>query len=141
MCTRGVRVSTLAPDYFPTELTGHLADVGFAQSVRERTLLARTPALEEVDGPFLFQATAASGYMTGQVLVIDGGWIAVWPRQSAHLAPRQDTGNFPSGTPHNGEPNWLPTAAVAQYLVIWPIEPRLPSSDYPVESPDHQTGP
>jgi len=74
---RGVRVNALAPGYFPTELTGHLADAGFAQSIREHTLLARTPALEEIDGPLLFLATAASSYMTGQVLVIDGGWTAV----------------------------------------------------------------
>jgi NAD(P)-dependent dehydrogenase (short-subunit alcohol dehydrogenase family) len=74
---RGVRVNALAPGYFPTELTGHLADAGFAESIRERTLLARTPALEEIDGPLLFLATAASSYMTGQTLVIDGGWTAI----------------------------------------------------------------
>jgi NAD(P)-dependent dehydrogenase (short-subunit alcohol dehydrogenase family) len=73
----GVRVNALAPGYFPTELTGHLADVGFARSISEHTLLARTPALEEIDGPLLFLATAASSYMTGQTLVIDGGWTAV----------------------------------------------------------------
>jgi NAD(P)-dependent dehydrogenase (short-subunit alcohol dehydrogenase family) len=74
---RGVRVNALAPGYFPTELTGFLADPGFERSVRQRTLLGRTPALEEIDGPLLFLATAASSYMTGQVLVIDGGWTAV----------------------------------------------------------------
>ena len=74
---RGVRVNALAPGYFPTELTGHLADAGFARSICEHTLLARPPALEEIDGPLLFLATAASSYMTGQVLVIDGGWTAV----------------------------------------------------------------
>jgi NAD(P)-dependent dehydrogenase (short-subunit alcohol dehydrogenase family) len=73
----GVRVNALAPGYFPTDLTGHLADAGFAQAIREHTLLARTPALAEIDGPLLFLATAASSYMTGQVLVIDGGWTAV----------------------------------------------------------------
>ena len=74
---RGVRVNALAPGYFPTELTGHLADADFARFIRERTLLGRTPALEEIDGPLLFLATAASSYMTGQVLVIDGGWTAI----------------------------------------------------------------
>ena len=72
----GVRVNALAPGFFPTELTGHLADSDFAQYIREQTLLGRTPALEELDGPLLFLATAASSYMTGQVLVIDGGWTA-----------------------------------------------------------------
>jgi NAD(P)-dependent dehydrogenase (short-subunit alcohol dehydrogenase family) len=74
---RGVRVNALAPGYFPTEMTGHLADADLARSIREHTLLARPPALEEIDGPLLFLATAASTYMTGQVLVIDGGWTAV----------------------------------------------------------------
>ena len=73
----GVRVNTLAPGYFPTDLTGFLTDPVFAQSIRDRTLLGRTPAPHELDGPLLFLATDASSYMTGQTLVIDGGWTAV----------------------------------------------------------------
>jgi NAD(P)-dependent dehydrogenase (short-subunit alcohol dehydrogenase family) len=73
----GVRVNALAPGYFPTELTGFLADPAFAQSIRDRTLLGRAPAPDELDGPLLFLATDASSYMTGQTLVIDGGWTAV----------------------------------------------------------------
>ena len=74
---RGVRVNALAPGYFPTEMTGFLADPAFERSIRKHTLLARTPALEEIDGPLLFLASAASSYMTGQVLVVDGGWTAI----------------------------------------------------------------
>jgi NAD(P)-dependent dehydrogenase (short-subunit alcohol dehydrogenase family) len=71
----GVRVNALAPGYFPTELTGFLAVAEFAATIRDRTLLARTPAVHEIDGPLLFLASDASSYMTGQVL-IDGGWTA-----------------------------------------------------------------
>jgi NAD(P)-dependent dehydrogenase (short-subunit alcohol dehydrogenase family) len=74
---RGVRVNALAPGYFPTELTGFLTDPELVRSIHEQTLLARTPTLEEIDGPLLFLATDASSYMTGQVLVIDGGWTAL----------------------------------------------------------------
>ena len=73
----GVRVNALAPGYFPTDLTGFLTDHAFAQSIRDHTLLGRTPQPDELDGPLLFLATAASSYMTGQTLVIDGGWTAV----------------------------------------------------------------
>jgi len=73
----GVRVNALAPGYFPTELTGFLANPAFVQSIRDRTLLGRTPAPDELDGPLLFLASAASSYITGQTLVVDGGWTAV----------------------------------------------------------------
>jgi NAD(P)-dependent dehydrogenase (short-subunit alcohol dehydrogenase family) len=74
---RGVRVNALVPGYFPSEMTGFLAGPSLARSIEQRTLLGRTPQLSEIDGPLRFLATDASSYMTGQSLVIDGGWTAV----------------------------------------------------------------
>jgi len=73
---RGVRVNALAPGYFPTELTGGLADPAFVESIESRTLLARVPSIDELDGPLLFLASDASSYVTGHTLIVDGGWTA-----------------------------------------------------------------
>ena len=75
--SRGVRVNALAPGYFPTELTGGLSDPGFAESIQARTLLGRTPTIDEIEGPLLFLASDASSYVTGHTLVVDGGWTSV----------------------------------------------------------------
>jgi hypothetical protein len=73
----GVRVNALAPGYFPSEMTGHLTEPAFVDSIEEHTLLGRIPRIDELDGPLLFLASDASSYMTGAVLVIDGGWTTV----------------------------------------------------------------
>jgi NAD(P)-dependent dehydrogenase (short-subunit alcohol dehydrogenase family) len=74
--SRRVRVNALAPGYFPSELTGMLADPGFVAHIESQTLLARTPSIEEIDGPLLFLAFDASRYVTGHTLVVDGGWTS-----------------------------------------------------------------
>jgi hypothetical protein len=74
---RGVRVNALAPGFFPTELTGHLADPAQRAHVERATLLGRTPDIAEIDGPLLFLASDAASYLTGHVLTVDGGWTAV----------------------------------------------------------------
>jgi NAD(P)-dependent dehydrogenase (short-subunit alcohol dehydrogenase family) len=73
---RGVRVNALAPGFFPTALTGYLADPGQRQHVERETLLGRTPDIAEIDGPLLFLASDAASYLTGHVLTVDGGWTA-----------------------------------------------------------------
>ena len=74
---RGVRVNALAPGYFPTAMTGELADPGFRRSIEARTLLGRVPAMSELDGPLLFLVSSASSYVTGHILTVDAGWTAV----------------------------------------------------------------
>ena len=72
----GVRVNALAPGYFPTELTGYLSNPRAVERIRQRTLLGRAGELHELDGALLFLASDASSYVTGQTLVVDGGWTA-----------------------------------------------------------------
>jgi NAD(P)-dependent dehydrogenase (short-subunit alcohol dehydrogenase family) len=74
---RGVRVNALAPGWFPSEMTAETlsTDAG-RQFVNERTPLGRPGRSDELDGALLFLASEASSYVTGQTLVIDGGWTA-----------------------------------------------------------------
>jgi NAD(P)-dependent dehydrogenase (short-subunit alcohol dehydrogenase family) len=74
--SRGVRVNALCPGYFPTDMTEGLTHPGAIKRIERRTLLRRVPRLDELDGALLFLASDASSYMTGQTLVVDGGWTA-----------------------------------------------------------------
>jgi NAD(P)-dependent dehydrogenase (short-subunit alcohol dehydrogenase family) len=72
----GVRVNAIAPGYFPTALTGNLANPRLVERIRQRTLLRRPGDPHELDGALLFLASDASSYVTGHTLVVDGGWTA-----------------------------------------------------------------
>jgi 2-deoxy-D-gluconate 3-dehydrogenase len=75
--SKGVNVNAIAPGYMETDVTTALR----ADQVRSRQILERIPAgrwgaPKDLAGAAVFLASAASDYMHGHVLVVDGGWMA-----------------------------------------------------------------
>ncbi len=73
---RGVNVNAIAPGYMRTENTKALQ----ADPVRYKQITDRIPAgrwgePEDLAGPVVFLASKASDYLSGHVLVVDGGWM------------------------------------------------------------------
>jgi len=74
----GIQVNAIAPGYFATELTAALvADPDFTAWVSARTPAGRWGEAEDLMGPLVFLASAASNFVNGQVLYVDGGMTAV----------------------------------------------------------------
>jgi 2-deoxy-D-gluconate 3-dehydrogenase len=74
--SRGVGVNAIAPGYMRTDNTAALR----ADATRSRQILERIPAGRwgepaDVAGAAVFLASAASDYVHGHVLVVDGGWM------------------------------------------------------------------
>ncbi len=68
----GIRVNAVAPGAFPSPKVQ--ADEGFVSRLAERTALKRIGRPEDLVGAVTFLASEASSYITGQTLVVDGGW-------------------------------------------------------------------
>jgi NAD(P)-dependent dehydrogenase (short-subunit alcohol dehydrogenase family) len=70
----GIRVNGLAPGFFPTAMNAPMvADAGRLQQLVSRIPLGRVGAPEDLAGVAVFLASPASGYITGQVIPLDGG--------------------------------------------------------------------
>jgi NAD(P)-dependent dehydrogenase (short-subunit alcohol dehydrogenase family) len=73
----GVTVNALAPGPFATEMNRALMNNPPAyQAFIAKLPIGRWGELHELMGPILFMSSDASGFMTGAVLTVDGGWTA-----------------------------------------------------------------
>jgi NAD(P)-dependent dehydrogenase (short-subunit alcohol dehydrogenase family) len=74
---KGVRVNCIAPGYFETDLTaGMIANETLSARLLAQTPLGRFGRDPDIVGAAVFLASPASAYMTGQSLVVDGGYLA-----------------------------------------------------------------
>lgn len=71
----GVRVNALAPGYFLTDVSRTLLESERSESFVKGIPMRRYGEFEDLDGPLLLLVSDASRYMTGSVVVVDGGHI------------------------------------------------------------------
>jgi NAD(P)-dependent dehydrogenase (short-subunit alcohol dehydrogenase family) len=71
----GIRVNALAPGYVETELNKAFFASPPGEALIKRIPQRRLGRLEDLDGPLLLLASDASRFMTGSVLVVDGGHL------------------------------------------------------------------
>ena len=74
---KGIRVNSIHPGVIETAMTQDiLKDKNTKQSMVSKVPLRRTGQPADIAGPAVFLASDESSYITGEELVVDGGWIA-----------------------------------------------------------------
>lgn len=72
-----INVNAIAPGYMATNNTQQLrADEGRSKEILERIPAGRWGLPEDLKGPAIFLASAASDYINGYTIAVDGGWLA-----------------------------------------------------------------
>ncbi|MCW5698975.1 MAG: glucose 1-dehydrogenase [Rhodospirillales bacterium] len=71
----GIRVNALAPGYIETELNRAFFATPAGEALLKRIPQRRLGTLADLDGPLLLLASDASRFMTGSVVVVDGGHL------------------------------------------------------------------
>ena len=75
----GILVNAIAPGYIDTDLNKSLvADPAFDKWVKGRCPLGRWGSPEDIAWPIVFLASPAANFITGQVIFVDGGWLATF---------------------------------------------------------------
>ena len=73
----GITCNAIGPGFFPTALTAPVfADPTLAQRHADQTCLGRNGELADIHGLTVFLASNASAYLTGQTIMLDGGYTA-----------------------------------------------------------------
>ena len=73
----GLNINAIAPGYMATENTAPIrADQSRSDSILDRIPAGRWGTADDVKGPAVFLASAASDYLNGHILNVDGGWLA-----------------------------------------------------------------
>ena len=73
----GITANAIGPGFFPTELTAAVFDdPERAARNAAQTCIGRNGTMQDMTGPLLFLCSAASAYVTGQTLMVDGGFTA-----------------------------------------------------------------
>ncbi|QQS25586.1 MAG: glucose 1-dehydrogenase [Actinomycetota bacterium] len=74
---KGVRVNALCPGWFPSEMTAEMQDdAGSQRFVQQNSPIPRMGESHELDGALLLLASDAGSFVTGQSIIVDGGWTA-----------------------------------------------------------------
>ena len=73
-----INVNAIGPGYIATELTKPLLnDEDFNRWVLAKTQLARWGHPEDLVGTAVLLASRAGDFITGQIIYVDGGWLAL----------------------------------------------------------------
>ena len=74
---KGINANAIAPGYMATDNTAPLrADAARSQTILERIPSGRWGTPDDLKGTVVFLASAASDYMNGYTVAVDGGWLA-----------------------------------------------------------------
>jgi 2-deoxy-D-gluconate 3-dehydrogenase len=69
----GIRVNAIAPGYYRTDMAADFLESDAGRLLQKRIPQRRLGDPQELDGAILLLASAASSYMTGSVITVDGG--------------------------------------------------------------------
>jgi 2-deoxy-D-gluconate 3-dehydrogenase len=77
LAAKGFNVNAIAPGYMATDNTSQLrADVDRSKAILDRIPAARWGLPDDLKGTAVFLASAASDYVNGYTVAVDGGWLA-----------------------------------------------------------------